>query len=316
MSKKPKRRRLSDLEALEVSFVPRGANKRKILLTKSEEECMDEILKELLEAELKDEGAIDAKIVELLPEEVRKNEEEVLKTQSTVKAALKTLQGLAKRLPEGQRDKIMGQLENLAGIKKEEEPQKTPEEIAKEEEAAKIAKEKEEKEKVAKQKEEANMDPKVQEELEAIKKAHDEKLELIQKENDDLKAEIKKERDMRILKEFEDKAKTEFSTLGKHGDVAQILKSAQESLDEEQYKKLEEVLKGADTKIQAGNIFAETGSSAGVSNDLDSKIEVAKEAIRKENGKLSEAQIESRVWEQNPELYTEYLKENPKQGGY
>ena len=306
-AKKKTKKRLFNLEALEVSLVPSGINGRKMLVTK--EEQMDEILKELLESNLQDEAAIDEKIVSMLPEEVRKEAGEVAKIQGTMKAAMKLLKGMAKRLPEKEREKIMQGMGDLAGmskVKKEEETQ-TPD-------PAQAAADGEGDQTPSNEpvKKEGQMDPEIEKKIEAILKSN-EKLET---ENAGLKEEIKKERDLRILKEFEDKAKTEFSHVGDHKKVALVLKSAKDSMSEEDYKNFEEVMKSNQTKLEAGNIFSELGSSQGVSTDLESKIQVKKEAIMKENTDLTPEQAEAKVFEQNPDLYTEYLDGNPKQGGH
>lgn len=288
-------------------MVPSGINGRKMLVTK--EEQMDEILKELLESNLQDEAAIDEKIVSMLPEEVRKEAGEVAKIQGTMKAAMKLLKGMAKRLPEKEREKIMQGMGDLAGMSKVKKEEETPTPDPAQAAGDGKGDQNPSGEPVKK---EGQMDPAIEKKIEAILKSN----EKLEDENKGLKEEIKKERDLRILKEFEDKAKTEFSHVGDHKKVALVLKSAKDSMSEEDYKNFEEVMKSNQTKLEAGNIFSELGSSQGVSTDLESKIQVKKEAIMKENTDLTPEQAEAKVFEQNPDLYTEYLDGNPKQGGH
>lgn len=310
MAKKIKKR-LFDLEALEVSLVPAGVNGRKMLVTK-EEQQMDEILKELLESDLKDEAAMDEKILAMLPEEVKKEAGEVAKIQGTMKATVKLLQGLAKRLPEKDRQKIMGNLGQLTGLSKiGKEDEKTPEQIAKEAAEAEAAKKAAEDDKEPVKKE-GQMDPEIEKKIEAILKSN----EKLESENKGLKEEIAKERNLRVAKEFEDRASKEFSHVGDAKTVGAVLKEAKENMSEEAFKQFETVLKSSQTKIEAGNIFGELGSNQGISSDLESKVKVAKEAVMKEDPKLSAEAAEAKVFEQNPDLYKQYLDENPAQGGH
>lgn len=314
MAKTKVKKRLFNLDPLEVSFVPSGINGRPILITKSDkEELMDEeILKELLNMELKDEAAIDEKIVSMLPEDIRKEADQVSKIQGTMKAAVKLLKGLAKQLPESERGKVLGNLSTLTGLKNVEKedpkPEKTKEEIAKE--AADVeAKKKADAEKIEKEK---KMDPELVKKLDTILKANED----LGTENKGLKEEIKKERDLRVTKEFEEKARKEFPNCGDAEQIGSVLKSAKDTMSEDAYKNFETVMKSNQAKLEAGNIFGEIGSNAGASADLESKIKVKKEAIMKGNSDMTPEQAEARLWEDNPELYNEYLDENPAQGGH
>lgn len=302
MSKKKIKKRLFDLEALEVSFVPAGINGRKFLVTKSDKgEQMDEILKELLEGELKDEAAIDEKIASMLPEEIKKEEGEVAKIQGTVKAAVKLLKGLAKRLPENERDKLLGKISDLAGlskVKKEGDPKPEVKEPNKADPKEPVKKE-------------GKLDPKIEEKIESILKSN----EKLEGENKVLKDEIKKERDLRVTKEYEDKAAKEFANVGGAKEVGAVLKSAKDNMSDDEYKNFEKVMKANQTKLEVGNIFSELGSSQGASNDLETKIQVKKEAIMKANTDFTKEQAEAKAFEDNPELYNQYLDENPAQGG-
>jgi len=312
MAKKQKKNRLFNLEALETSFVPEGVNGRKLLVTKSlEEGQMDEILKELLESGIDNEALLDEKIEKSLPEEIRNDKVEVAKQKSTMKAAVKLITNLKKRLPEGDRDKLLKQLGDMTGlddVKKEADPK-----VPAPEPKAPVAKEvtEEPKEPVKKENE---MDPILKERLD--------KLDLVLKSNEDLatenktlKEEVKKERDIRIEKEFLDKADKEYGRLGNTQEVAKILKSASEDMDDKSFKSLETILKSAAAQAEVAALFQENGSSVGLSNDLDTKVAVKKEAIMKEHPKMSPEAAEAKVFEDNPDLYQEYNDNNPAQMG-
>lgn len=302
--------RLFDLEALEVSFVPRGANNRKILLTKSEKgEQMEDILKELLESDLENEGAIDEKIEKSLPDEIRKDKEAVAKVQATMKAAVKLIQSLGKRLDDKDKDKLIGQLGNLAGFKKvaKEEPKADPKPPAKTADPKDPVKKEDE------------MDPKMKAQIETILKASDEKIEKVQKENEALRVDVKKEQDLRITKEFEDKAKSYGHLGGKSKEIGLLLKEASENLPKAQYEQMVAIFKSSDAKISAGNLFSERGASGGgeeAEGSVYAQVEVKKEEIMKSNDKLTPEQAEEKVFERYPKLYSQYLDENPKQGGH
>ena len=301
-------KRLSNLDALEVSFVPKGANKRKILLTKEEGEQMDEILKELLNFDLKDEAAVDKKIEELLPAEIKKDEKQVAIVKANMKAAVKLLAGLAKRLPEGDRDKVMASLHKLAGVGKVTKTEGDGKPDPKEPKAPEPKEPKAgDPEKVAK---EDGMDPEVKKQIEAVLKSN----EALGTENKGLKEEIKKERDLRVEREFTDRAKA-YEQTGDVKVIAKLMKDTHENQGDEALKSLETILKASSAKIEAGNIFSELGSSSSLGTDLDSQVSVKKEAVMKADPKLTAEAAEAKVFEDNPELYNQYLDENPAQGG-
>lgn len=141
------------------------------------------------------------------------------------------------------------------------------------------------------------------------------KLDASEAENKTLKEQVAKEADIRITNQFEQQAKDEFSNLGDAKEIGAVLKEASEK-GEAHLKSVEKILKAAENKLEAGAIFGELGSSqGGLTADLDSKVKVAKEAIMKENTKLTDEQAEAMVFEQNPALYDEYLNANPRQTG-
>lgn len=305
--------RLSDLEAFEVSLVPRGANRRKFLLFKSDdgEENMDEILKSILESGIENEEEVDKKIDELLPEEVKKQQALADRTKSAIKGALRLLTSVKGELPnEGRR--LMGMLAGAMGKgyaepKKQEgnEPPVVPPKgpAKKSDEGT-----------------EGGMTPEVKEKLDTLFKQNEDlvkKNDDLVKKNEELGKRVGEEEGKRVLKEFEEKA-TSFGYVGDEAKkVAKALKEGKEKLSKEAYDELERVTKSNAVVKEDGNLFREFGSTQGGSQGgVAVKVEAKVAEIRKADPKLTPEQAETKVFENEPELYNEYLKENPRQGGY
>lgn len=294
--------RLSNLEALEVSFVPVGMNKRKFLLLKSKQggSEMKTILKSILETNLENEKEIDAKIESMLSEEIKK-EGGGDKVKAAVKGALRLLGSVKESIPKEGND-LMNLLS--AGLGKKVEP--------------KVKKEGKEPKETPVTKEGNKMDPKMEEKLEKLWKSHEsvtKENKGLREENKGIKEEIKKERDLRVTKEFEVKAEG-YKNLGKSSsELGAVLKSASEKMTEEEYKKFEGVLKSADARAEASELFTELGTSQGDTGQFGGKLKVAKEAIMKANPELTPEQAEEQAYDNEPGLYNSYLDENPKQGG-
>lgn len=294
-----KKTRLTDIDPDEVSVVPMGKNNRKFLLTK--EKTMDELLKKILNKEL--EGGED---LETLMKEGKMTADE----QKTLKAAARLLNSIGGKVSEN----VMQELRKLAGMgekKKPEQKEKTKKELLEDlrKEGYKIEEPKEP---------EVKVDSETKKLLDDIRKEYDTKFEDIKKENDILRDNLKKERDQRVTREFEEKAET----FGYKGDeakeVATLLKSASDTMEKEQYEKLEQRLKSQAAQNKVAHLFKEAGSSqggTGGSSELDAKVEAKKEELRKENPKWTDAKLESEVFDRNPDLYNEYLDSHPAQGG-
>jgi len=292
MSDKPKKTRLMNLDAFEVSLVPFGKNNRKILALKEGEHKMEEILKQLAAMTIENEADLDKKIDEILPESITKEAGAADKIKSTIKAVLKTSAVLKEMIPEGNED-LMKSLNLLAGGAK-------PEEVKKEAPVAKPDP------KTVQSPEVAEI---LKEQLLMVKEFRD--------ENKALKEEIKKERDSRVDKEYVAKAK-EIGFVGeKAEEIAKSLRQAKDNMTETAYNTFETVLKSQNEQIKQSGIFKELGNPGTVvSASLDAKIDAAKEEIKKEHSDWTKEKVEAEVWNQHPSLYTEYLDENPKQGGY
>jgi hypothetical protein len=113
-------------------------------------------------------------------------------------------------------------------------------------------------------------------------------------------------------REFVTKAEQEYSTLAPADELGPILKAASETLGEEDFTKLGEILKGAAERVEKGDLFTEMGRASlndGSRTDAYSTaVAKADELIEKGDGLTKDAAI-ARVFESHPELYTQYLVE-------
>lgn len=112
------------------------------------------------------------------------------------------------------------------------------------------------------------------------------------------------EKEARLSKEYSDKAGT-FSNLPIEQEaLASLLKKVAETLEDEEFSALEEMLNGVDSTIGKSSLFAEVGSS----NESDSNGEI--EAVAKSlmtDGTTYEQAYEKALLD-NPELYQRYLE--------
>lgn len=97
-------------------------------------------------------------------------------------------------------------------------------------------------------------------------------------------------------------------------ELAPILKEASEKLDAETVEKLHAILDAAEERIVKGDLFVEQGARA-VGNGTDSSdaysqaVELAKGVVEKSDVRISQEQALSRVFQDNPSLYSKYLAE-------
>ncbi len=115
-------------------------------------------------------------------------------------------------------------------------------------------------------------------------------------------------------RELVQKAEREYGKVGPAEDVAQILKAASESMDEETFGKFETILKSAQEKIDTGDLFTELGRTSGVTGEPQpgsayaQAVAKADEIVAK--GDMNREAALGLIWEQNPALYDRYLAEN------
>lgn len=305
--------RLKDLDAVEVSLVPKGANRKRFLITKSEEEStvLDEaILKAILETELENEAKV---------EEVLKAANMSEKAQGAVRGALKILSAYKESLPKD----ILKTLGELAGYgypeptqkQKDEEDKKKEEEAKKAEEAKKQADKEKDKEKYGYPVKKADGTVDFSGVPEGIRPA----VEALWKENEAItkraiEAEkvAKEERDKRVLKEYVEKAAAELADLpgAKAEDFGAVLKGIEEK-DPALYAKLYPVLKASSEAIAKGQLFAELGRGGGapVAGSATEKVMQLVAGIVQKDAKATSAEAMGKVMLEHPELYEQYKKE-------
>ncbi len=295
---------MTDLEAFAVSMVKSGAVKRRVAVTKSEEENMnglEEVLKACMELELDDESEFEA---------IAKQAGLSDKAMNAARGAMRLLSAFKDE------DGIKGLLPMLSKLLGE--PMKARK--ADEEYGEKKGEKKDEKkdDAVAKADQEPDLsglpaDKRAQ--LEGIWKAHRE--EVVKRE--ELELVLKTERDERREKEFVAKAAEEFSHVpGESAELGMVLKAVAD-VDEGLAGKLEEILKAAEKTIAESELLKERGSSAESQNGGNAwqKIEaMADGLVEKSAHGISHAQAITKVLatKQGEALYNAYLGENPAQG--
>lgn len=141
--------------------------------------------------------------------------------------------------------------------------------------------------------------------LEMIFKANQElvqKADALEKKNEALEKDLKIERDQRVLKEFQDKAKT-FKHLGANTEeLASVMKTLSET-NKEAYDKIEGVLKAADAQIaQGADLYREIGTrGSSPVGDAEAQLNALVESVvKKSDGSKTKEQVYDEVC-QTPE---------------
>lgn len=109
----------------------------------------------------------------------------------------------------------------------------------------------------------------------------------------------KAEREVRVTREFEARAASEFGHLGKPGDVGSVLKAASESLNDEAFNGLVAILKRADAGMS--ELFTEVGHST--PGEPLNRFDAAVAKARTEDPSLSEAEAVNKALEIDPKAY-------------
>lgn len=107
-----------------------------------------------------------------------------------------------------------------------------------------------------------------------------------------------------------------FSHVAAPDDLAPILKEASEKLDPETVTKLEEILGTVEARVEKGDLFTELGSRSIEDAKADTSayaeaVKKADEMVEKSDKPLTQDMALAKVWESHPELYAQYLSENP-----
>lgn len=276
--------RLKDVETLEVSLVPKGANQRDFLLFKNKE------------------GKPMSQESQESKENVNKQDMDMREVAGQVASywdvttgeALRFLEALNPDEPEDRRSiatMVSREYEGLSPVDVMETLSEAeggnPDDYEK---GVNITKE--------------DLPDELKDEVEGLFKQY----EQIKKENEEIKQELRKEKEQKRLSEFISKAE-QFDNLPVNpNEFGKILKNFADS-DEEGFQKLMEVLKSADESINQSGLFKERGSSIGdTASDAWGKIEKSAEGLMEEKG-LSREQAINQVMKNNPELYRQYMDE-------
>lgn len=300
--------KLTSVQTQEVSLVRRGANNKRFALTKSKEIDMSfhELLKSVLETEAEGEG----QLIESL-KAANANED-------AIQCAVANF-----RLQNGFRDKLskeeFAEVTKAAGyaVDKAKTPPDKDKDKAKDKGkepfpgAAPPFKAKSEKSHMP-----ADMPPEMervfkeqQTEIEALRKAHEGTLEILEKER---KEKVRKEY---IAKCANDYAFVPGMSAEEMGEMLQTAYETSEDFGrrlEKQWEQTNEAVSKSQLLVNQGIVPQNDGQCATAWTKMN---ELAKQKIQKAAGGLSEAQALNQVMKEHPELYQEYLNENPAQTG-
>lgn len=282
---------LTDIEVVEVSVVPFGANGKVFALRKSDEEDapmpdMDTILKASLDLPLENEKHIDYRL--------RKSGIET-RLQPTLKGVVRILQSQRDLLD----DSHIAMLAELAGYgnvaaSKSQEPTKPTENI----ESPPKADASEEGQPVEKSESKAegvsiDVEKRFEEQHARIEKA--------QAENVELKKALEAERNARVMRECVEKAGKEFPMLGAAKDIGATIKKLQ---DAGLYEDIEPLLKAANEKANRAELFQEQSRPGHASTEHD-PLRKAADGLREKNPNLTLAAAMDLALMKDPNLYTQ-----------
>jgi hypothetical protein len=120
----------------------------------------------------------------------------------------------------------------------------------------------------------------------------------------------KAERDFRLEREFVSKASTLTHLPIDTDEFGRVLKEIADSVSEETFSKVWQVLEAANENVSTGDTFKEIGKSTGFLNDGPASIiEKSAASLMKENPNLSREQAIAKAVENDPNLYIHYLRE-------
>lgn len=119
----------------------------------------------------------------------------------------------------------------------------------------------------------------------------------------------KAERDLRLTREFGEVAKSLGSNLPVDPvEFGSVLKSLAEGLDRDDYEYVVDTFEAANRLAGDSSIFDEFGKSGAYETDLYSQVRAEAEQLVSK-GDVSHEQAISKIYEENPDLYDEYLSE-------
>jgi hypothetical protein len=343
---------LTDLETVEVSLVPAGANlkKRFPIMKRDEENTMSDILHAVIDAQTSEESHFDS---------VVKTAELSEEAAAAVKGAMKILNAYSDMLPAEQ---AVGLVSKGLGLEvaKEEEDKEEVKELAEmlteskadeDEEAEKEhkpghddeeAKKADEDEEVSKPHGKPHDDEEAKKEDEEAKKMYgdDEKKKSLQKslegldpavrdqvnalwksqaeaiaKADKLEKSLMAERDERLRKEFVAKAQKEFSFVpGKSPEELGLMLKSLHGMDSQIAKDIEGIFKSVSAMVEKGDLLDELGSSMTSEARSGSAYSKLDSIAKSRVAKSGESYAKAFevAMSDNPELYTAYLNEQAK----
>ena len=333
---------LTDVETLEVSLVPAGANKKKRfpVMKSLEKEKMSDILHAVIDAPSSEDNQFET---------VLKSADINEETAQALKGAMKILNAYSDTLPADSAVDLISKglgLEKMDHSDKEkekaedEEAEKEKEEEAEKGEEVEKPDHYEEKEEHEDKVEETSLASEIQEEKEEEEeKGEDMAEKSIQKslnelpENvrgqmtalwksqrdaiakaDKLEKSLQAERDERLRKEYVSKAEKEFPHIpGKSSEELGIMLKTLAAVAPKVAEDLETVFKSVSTTIEKADLFKEFGTNTETSGGANAYAKLdtmAKQVVQKSGG--SYALAFEQVMKKHPELYSQYLEEQGK----
>lgn len=297
--------RLTDMEFDEVSLVTRPANQlSKVVLFKSDEPITEDAVSEV-------QNEVEATEAEVVAEE--QAEDDVAKGYGKMKMKKKKMMPkMEMEDEEGMEDEDEMEMEKgkKSKMKKDSDEIEIPAEVydyietleaANAELVDTVSKLAEQVDAIGDEKEEVlkSADPK----LVAIVKGLEERATAAE-------AIAKAERDHRMTQEYVSKAATLGNLPVKAEEFGAVLKNAAESLSEEAFSAIWQVLTAANANLSKSGLFNEIGKSSSFDNDGPmSVIEKAAAALRQANPLLTKEQSIAKAVEADAKLYTQYISE-------
>jgi len=297
--------RLTDIDVAEVSLVGKPANKRSFLVFKSEEggnkQMADFTLSESLMAVLQKEAENEADVMAILEKADISQE-----AKDAMRNALRLMYEFRDEVPE----EFLNRMAGYAGVSIREianagNRRNNPDHYDDKNKNKSKAKKGLDGYPEPVKKEDGSFDLSgITEEQQPIIEAlwkQAEKSELLEKQ-------LKEEQDQRLVKQFIEKAQSFDNLPIQASEIGPVFKAIAEKAPKE-FEQIDSLLKAVDEALAQSKLYKEVGSNhQGASNAWD-KVEQMAAGIVQKDESISKEQAITRVLEQNPQLYSEYLAE-------
>lgn len=286
--------KLSEVETKEVSLVDRGAVRLKFALTKADGALMEKLIKAALETPLDNEDAIDALLEKAAVD---------AKAAPAIKAALRLVASVADVMTDVQKASVLAKAFGAPAAAPSDE-----EEEEEEEEGAAPPFGKTPTTKSDSKQEPAVTDskiaPEVQAHFDTLAKANKDLQEKLEKQEKALAVELEKAE----AKECLEKAAADYPLVGATAKVGAFIHSLKKAgLWNED---AQEILKGAQEKAKAGELFSEKGTGRGNGGARSAEAELHKAATAiAEAKKIPFSKAYTEACEANKDLYAKYEQE-------